>query len=51
MLVGLKFYGKDGSVVLKTEWDWISDDYLKTHTVQLEDRERVIGYKSSSNPK
>ena len=49
MLVGLKFYGKDGSVVLKTGWDWISDDYLKTHTVHLEDGERVIGYKSRSN--
>ncbi len=46
-LEGLKFYSKDGAVVLKTEEDWVADGF-KTHTVQLEDGERVIGYKSRS---
>ena len=46
-LVGLKFYSKDGTVVLQTEYDWVAKSY-KTLTVHLEDGERVIGYKSSS---
>jgi hypothetical protein len=47
-LVGLKFYSKDGAVVLKTGFDWVAYDYFKTHTVYLADGERVIGYKSRS---
>ncbi len=46
MLRGLKFYSKDGAVVLKTGFDWVADKYDKTHTVHLADGERVIGYKS-----
>ena len=48
MLVGLKFYGKDGAVVLKTGYDWVAGGY-KTQTVYLEDGERIIGYKSRSH--
>ena len=50
-MVGLKFYGKDGAVFLQTGYDWVTNNALKTHTVYLEDGERVIGYKSRSNPK
>ena len=48
MLRGLKFYSKDGAVVLKTSYDWVANGY-KTHTVILADGERVIGYKSRSH--
>ena len=48
MLRGLKFYTKDGAVVLQTRFDWVANGY-KTHTVHLEDGERVIGYKSASH--
>ncbi len=44
-LYGLKFYSKDGAVVLQTGYDWVAD-FFPTHTVYLEDGERVIGYKS-----
>ncbi len=30
-------------------YDWMVDGGFKTHTVHLEDGERVIGYKSRSN--
>ena len=46
MLYGLKFFAKDGAVVLKTGYDWVANKDLKTHTVHLEDGERIIGYKS-----
>ena len=42
---GLRFYSKDGELVLKTGYDWVANDW-KTHTVRLADGERVIGYKS-----
>ena len=45
MLYGVKFYKKDGAVTLQTGYDLVDDAY-KTHTVHLEDGERVIGYKS-----
>ena len=51
MLLGLKFYTKNGAVVLKTAYNWLADgDWCKTHTVLLEDGERVIGYRSRSDP-
>ena len=43
--VGLKFYEKDGAVVLQTGLDWVANGF-HTHTVNLDDGERVIGYKS-----
>jgi hypothetical protein len=49
-LYGFKFYTKDGALVLKTAWDWVGHSSYKTHTVLLEDGERVIGYKSRSHP-
>ena len=45
MLFGLKFYSKDGAVVLQTGYDWVANG-CNTHTVHLEDGERVIGFKS-----
>ena len=50
MLVGLKFYGNDGSIVIRTGLDWVAYSGFKTHTVHLADGERVIGYKSRSHP-
>ncbi len=50
ILFGLKFYSKDGALVLKTARDWVGHSNVKTHTVQLEDGERVIGFKSGSDP-
>ncbi len=52
MLTSLKFYSKDGAVVLQTGFDWVANRSwgCKSHTVHLEDGERVIGYKSSSRP-
>ena len=48
MLVGLKFYNKDGFIVLESLWNWVGSYGRKTHTVHLADGERVIGYKSRS---
>ena len=45
LLLGLKFYSRDGAVILQAGADWIAWGY-NTHTVQLADGERVIGYKS-----
>ncbi len=44
-MVGLKFYDKDGAVALQTGYDWVTNKF-KTHTVHLQDGERVVGYKS-----
>ncbi len=49
MLVGLRFYSKDGEVVLKTGYHWVACIW-PPHTVYLEEGERVIGYKSRMNP-
>ena len=42
-------YSKDGSVVLQTFWHWSGKIDYWTHTVHLEDGERVIGYKSRTS--
>ena len=47
-LLGLKFYSKDGAVVMQTGWDWVAYGWM-THTVHLADGERVIGYKSRAH--
>ena len=50
-LLGLKLFDKKGSVVLKIGLDWVEPEVGgKTHTVYLENGERVIGYKSRSSP-
>ena len=49
-LGGLKFYSKEGAVVLKTGWDWINSGNCYTHTVHLQNGERVIGFKSRTCP-
>ncbi len=48
-LLGLKFYSKDGAVVLQTESNWVAYRNCTIHTVHLEEGERVIGYKSRFN--
>ena len=50
MFKGLKFYEKDGAVVLQTGYDWVSDIYSFSHRVYLEDGERIIGYRSRTDP-
>ncbi len=35
--------------MLETEYNWVANGQCKTHTVHLEDGERVIGYKSKSD--
>ncbi len=47
MFVVLKFYSKDGAVNLQNRFGWFAD--FETHTVHLENAERVIGYKSRLN--
>ncbi len=50
MLKGLKFYSKDGAVVLQNGF-YCDANGFSTHTVHLVDGERVIGYKSGTfNP-
>ena len=46
LLRGRKFYAKDGAVVLQTGFDWVATGYCQTHTMHLEDGERLIGYKT-----
>ncbi len=48
-VAGLKFYSKDGAIVLQTGHNWVADGEIKTHTVHLQDGERVINYKSESD--
>ena len=50
LLVGLKFYSKDGAVGMQTGWDWVDERNRETHTVYLDEGERVIGYKSRADP-
>ncbi len=42
LLLGLKFYSKDGAVILQAGADWIACG-CNTYTVHLADGERVIG--------
>ncbi len=48
ILSGLKFYFKDGAIIFEDTYGWDSNDRFKTHTVHLDDGERVIGYKSTN---
>jgi hypothetical protein len=50
LLFGLKFYTKDGTVVLQAGFGWVDFESSKTHTMHLKDGERVLGYKSRSDP-
>ncbi len=49
MLQGLKFYDKDNAVILETGFNWVKNGD-ETHTVHLEDGERIIGYRSAAYP-
>ena len=50
LAIGLKFYDKDGAVVLHTGFNWTTYRINKSHSINLEDGERVIGFKSGSEP-
>ncbi len=49
-LRGLKFFDRDGAIFLQSGLNWIAFSGFATHTVHLKDGERVIGYKSGSDP-
>jgi len=49
-MAGLKFYAEDGAVVLLTGFDWVHKSGLKIQTVHFEEGERVIGYKTRTEP-
>ena len=44
-LMGFKFYAENGAIVLQTGFDWVEDGY-KTHTENLDEGERILGYVS-----
>ncbi len=46
-LCGFKLYAENGAIVLQTGVDWVEDGY-PTHTENLDEGERIIGYISST---
>ena len=42
-LCGFKLYAKNGAIVLQTGYDWVKYGRL-THTENLEEGERILGY-------
>jgi hypothetical protein len=43
-LCGFKLYAENGAIVLRTDYhDWVEDGY-HTHTENLDEGERIIGY-------
>ena len=47
LLCGFKLYAQNGAIVLQTGWDWEEDGY-PTHTENLDEGERILGYISST---
>ena len=43
LLFGFKFYAENGAIVLQTGWDWVKIGD-KTHTENLDEGERILGY-------
>ena len=41
--MGFKLYAENGAIVLQTGSDWVKDGY-KTHTENLDEGERILGY-------
>ena len=46
-LFGFKLYAENGAIVLQTGWDWVKGGW-ETHTENLDEGERIIGYISRS---
>ncbi len=46
-LCGFKLYDRNGAIVLQTDKDWVEDGF-DTHTENLGEGERIIGYISST---
>ena len=42
-LYGFKLYAENGAIVLQTGYDWVEDGW-STHTENLDEGERIIGY-------
>ena len=42
-LYGFKLYAENGAIVLQTGFDWVKNGY-KTHTENLDEGERILGY-------
>ncbi len=42
-LCGFKLYAENGAIVLQTGFDWVQNGH-KTHTENLDEGERIIGY-------
>ena len=43
VLCGFKLYAENGAIVLQTGFDWVEDGY-PTHTENLDEGERILGY-------
>ncbi len=43
-MFGFKLYAQNGAIVLQTGYDWVQYGYYKTHTENLDEGERIIGY-------
>ncbi len=46
-LCGFKLYAENGAIVLQTGFDWVKRDF-ETHTENLDEGERILGYISST---
>ena len=42
-LCGVKLYAENGAIVLQTGYDWVKDGF-ETHTENLDEGERILGY-------
>ena len=42
-LMGFKLYAENGAIVLQTGYDWVKNG-CETHTENLDEGERIIGY-------
>ncbi len=43
-LLGFKLYAQNGAIVLQTGFDWVKNANSKTHTENLDEGERILGY-------
>ncbi len=49
-LCGFKLYAENGAIVLQTDFDWV-DAGWETHTENLDEGERILGYISRTYEK
>ncbi len=43
IVYGFKLYAENGDIVLQTDYDWVGLGW-KTHTENLDEGERILGY-------